>query len=204
MIRHVRSFTVSTLINIVTAVCMTGLLASQLSSCAPSPHPVSPKPPRSIDTARPVKSSSAKTTGTKSARDYQARQQQLCTQARINSLRQDLLQAQANKTAYSKHVEPEQIQPESKQQHDHTTPHHTSDTTQYSVGQGENLYSIAARKKIYNDGLLWPLIYRANRDQIKDPQQIFPGQKLTITLKHSKEEKEAARETARKSGIFLH
>lgn len=32
----------------------------------------------------------------------------------------------------------------------------------------------------YNDARLWPLIYMANRDKIKDPDLIFPGQKLTI------------------------
>jgi len=75
--------------------------------------------------------------------------------------------------------------------------------SEYRVGTGENLYAIAARPMIYGEGLLWPLIYRANRDQIKDPQQIFPGQTLSIPRNHSAEELESARETARQSGIFL-
>lgn len=75
--------------------------------------------------------------------------------------------------------------------------------TEYTVQTGENLYSIAARTNIYHEGLLWPLIYKANRDQIKDPQQIFPDQTLTITRNHSDDEKEKARETARNSGIFI-
>ncbi|MEA3464861.1 MAG: LysM peptidoglycan-binding domain-containing protein [Thermodesulfobacteriota bacterium] len=74
----------------------------------------------------------------------------------------------------------------------------------YNVDTGENLYSIAAKTNTYNEGLLWPLIYKANRDQIKDPQQIFPGQSLTIPRNNSDVEKENARETAIKSRIFLH
>jgi len=38
----------------------------------------------------------------------------------------------------------------------------------YRVGEGETLMSIAARREIYADGQLWPLLYRSNRDQIKD------------------------------------
>nr|WP_320116844.1 DUF4398 domain-containing protein [uncultured Desulfuromonas sp.] len=79
----------------------------------------------------------------------------------------------------------------------------TTPLTEYRVGTGENLYSIAARRAIYGEGLLWPLLYRANRDQIKDPQQIFPGQILSVPRNHTEEERESARETARSSGIFL-
>ncbi len=33
---------------------------------------------------------------------------------------------------------------------------------------------------VYKDARLWPLIYVANKDHIKDPDLIFPGQKLVI------------------------
>ncbi len=72
----------------------------------------------------------------------------------------------------------------------------------YRVRSGENLFAIAARRKVYGDALLWPLLYKANRDQIKDPQQIYPGQVLTIPRDVSEEEKEKARSTARESKIF--
>jgi nucleoid-associated protein YgaU len=42
------------------------------------------------------------------------------------------------------------------------------------------LWRIASYKKIYNDARLWPLIYSANQDKIKDPDLIFPGQILVI------------------------
>jgi nucleoid-associated protein YgaU len=74
--------------------------------------------------------------------------------------------------------------------------------TSYTISEGENLFNIAARRKVYGDALLWPLIYKANRDQIKNPQQIYPGQVLTIPRNVTEEEKEQARITARESTIF--
>ena len=70
------------------------------------------------------------------------------------------------------------------------------------VAAGETLGSIAARKDIYSDVLLWPLIYKANRDQIKDPKEIFPGQILVIPRDKSSEEKDAARQEARELKLF--
>ncbi len=77
-----------------------------------------------------------------------------------------------------------------------------TELTSYTVTDGENLFAIAGRRKVYRDALLWPLIYKANRDQIKDPQQIYPGQRLTIPRDVSEQEMEEARKTARESTIF--
>jgi len=74
--------------------------------------------------------------------------------------------------------------------------------TSYSVGEGETLWTISANPKVYNEGLLWPLLYQANRDQIKDPRQIFPGQALSIRRDMTKDELEEARQKARESDIF--
>ncbi len=74
--------------------------------------------------------------------------------------------------------------------------------TSYTVGDGETLWFIAAKKRVYQDAFLWPLIYRANRDQIRDPRQIYPGQNLNIPRNLSDEETKEARATARKSDIF--
>lgn len=70
------------------------------------------------------------------------------------------------------------------------------------VREGETLSNIAARQEVYGDSLLWPLVYKANRDQIKDPKQIFPGQVLTVPRDKSDTEKDAAREEARNSELF--
>lgn len=50
----------------------------------------------------------------------------------------------------------------------------------WSVRRGESLPLIASRAEVYGDRNLWPLIYRANRDQIRDPQHIWPGQILRV------------------------
>jgi NADH dehydrogenase/NADH:ubiquinone oxidoreductase subunit G len=67
----------------------------------------------------------------------------------------------------------------------------------YTVRRGETLPQIAARTEIYNDSSLWPLIYRANRDQIRDPKQLWPGQVLKIPRQFSRDE---ALEAKRYSG----
>lgn len=41
-------------------------------------------------------------------------------------------------------------------------------------------------QKVYKDASLWPLIYVANREQIKNPDLIFPGQKFKIPPKPGK------------------
>ena len=73
---------------------------------------------------------------------------------------------------------------------------------QVTVKPGESLFTIAGTGVVYNDPLLWPLLYQANRDQIKDPRQIFPGQELTIPRDVSVADMERARTIARQSTIF--
>jgi len=48
----------------------------------------------------------------------------------------------------------------------------------YVVKKGDNLSKIA--KEIYGDANGWRRIFEANRDQIKDPDLIQPGQNLKI------------------------
>jgi len=72
----------------------------------------------------------------------------------------------------------------------------------YTVGEGESLYSIAARPQVYGDPLLWPLLYKANRDQIRDPRQIYSGQVLTIPRGLSTAELDDARQKAKQSDVF--
>lgn len=43
---------------------------------------------------------------------------------------------------------------------------------------GETLWQIAAL--LTGDAYRWPELYRANRDQIKDPSLLYPGQRLAI------------------------
>lgn len=48
----------------------------------------------------------------------------------------------------------------------------------YTVVSGDSLSRIAKRE--YGDATLWPRIFDANRDQIKNPDLIHPGQVLKI------------------------
>jgi hypothetical protein len=54
----------------------------------------------------------------------------------------------------------------------------------YTVGTWrENrdcLWNIAKKPEIYNDAFAWPKIWRANMDQIKNPDVIHPGMQLSI------------------------
>ncbi len=53
-------------------------------------------------------------------------------------------------------------------------------TIDYVVVRGDNLWNIASKDDIYADPFMWPRIYRANRDDIQDPDLIYPNQTLAI------------------------
>jgi nucleoid-associated protein YgaU len=69
----------------------------------------------------------------------------------------------------------------------------------YTVGtwarNRDCLWNIAKKPKIYDNPFLWPKIWQGNRDQIKNPDVIHPGQKLKIPPKAdlTKEENRALR-----------
>ena len=72
-------------------------------------------------------------------------------------------------------------------------------TPTYTVGtwakDRDCLWNIAKKPKIYDNPFLWPKIWQGNRDQIKNPDVIHPGQKLKIPPKAdlTKEEDRALR-----------
>lgn len=47
---------------------------------------------------------------------------------------------------------------------------------EWKVYKGEYLWKIAAYPEVYGNGAKWPVIYRANKDKIKDPDLIYPNQ----------------------------
>jgi nucleoid-associated protein YgaU len=51
----------------------------------------------------------------------------------------------------------------------------------YVVVAGDSLSKIAKRE--YGNANDWPRIFEANKDVLKDPNKIFPGQKLRIPPK---------------------
>ncbi len=51
-------------------------------------------------------------------------------------------------------------------------------TQYYEVKKGDSLSKIA--EQYYGDPMLYPRIFEANKDILKDPNKIKPGQKLRI------------------------
>jgi len=60
--------------------------------------------------------------------------------------------------------------------------------TMYTVVRGDHLWGIARKSEHYGNGFAWPMIYKANRDKIKNPDLIYPKQVFSIP-KLTEEEK---------------
>lgn|GEM_PF-1397028 len=56
----------------------------------------------------------------------------------------------------------------------------TSHPSRHVVRSGESLWLICARSAVYGRGGRWRDLYKANRDRIKNPDLIYPGQELSI------------------------
>ena len=74
--------------------------------------------------------------------------------------------------------------------------------TLWTVVKGENLWGIAAEEEVYNVPEKWPLIYKANLEQITDADLIYPGQILDIPRDSSQSEIDAAINHARTRGAW--
>lgn len=73
----------------------------------------------------------------------------------------------------------------------------------YSVMQGDSLWDISGMADIYGDNFQWPLVFKANRDQIEDPDIIEIGQDLAISREFSAEEVEMAIENAKRTPRYV-
>jgi LysM repeat protein len=60
----------------------------------------------------------------------------------------------------------------------------------YTVSKGDSLWKISDKK--YMNPFMWPLIYWANKDKIKDPDLIFPGQMFKVRNDYTGVEKDDA------------
>lgn len=67
----------------------------------------------------------------------------------------------------------------------------------YTVKEGETLEEIADLPYIYNDRYQWPIIYKFNRNQVRDPNKLYKGQILKIPRNVSLNEIIKAREEAK-------
>ena len=73
----------------------------------------------------------------------------------------------------------------------------------YTVVQHDTLWGIAGKDDIYSDSFQWPLIFKANRDTIKDPDLIYPKQDFTISKGMSPEDVAHAKKMAMETPKYV-
>ena len=64
----------------------------------------------------------------------------------------------------------------------------TSSGKKYIVKRGDTLWGISSKGNIYSDSFQWPLLYKANRDEIQDPDLIEVDQELDVREDWSRSE----------------
>ncbi len=84
----------------------------------------------------------------------------------------------------------------------HTSSRNAPAAGDYQVVRGDNLWDISAKSDIYANPYQWPLIYKANKDQIKDADLIYPGQNLAINRNASANDIDAAVNYAKTRGSW--
>lgn len=70
-------------------------------------------------------------------------------------------------------------------------------TQRYVVAAGDSLWIISGRPEVYGNSYLWPLIWDANLDTLRDPNQLRTGQRLRIRTNPTVDEVVQAVERAR-------
>jgi nucleoid-associated protein YgaU len=73
---------------------------------------------------------------------------------------------------------------------------------QYTVMAGDSLWGISGKSEVYGNPYQWPLIYKANRDKIKDADLIYPGQEFAIEQSASASDIDAAVMHAKTRGAW--
>jgi hypothetical protein len=58
----------------------------------------------------------------------------------------------------------------------------------YIVQKRDCLWTIAAQPRVFGDSFEWPILFKTNRDQIQDPDLIYPRQDLRVDKGLSMEE----------------
>jgi LysM repeat protein len=72
----------------------------------------------------------------------------------------------------------------------------------YNVVRGDHLWGISSKPAIYGNPYQWPILYKANRDKIKDADLIYPGQVFTVNRDASAGEVAAAIRHAKTRGAW--
>lgn len=72
----------------------------------------------------------------------------------------------------------------------------------YTVVKGDSLWKISGKDDIYGNPYQWPLLYKANRDIIKDADLIYPGQDLSVDHSATSADIDAAIRHAKTRGAW--
>jgi hypothetical protein len=72
----------------------------------------------------------------------------------------------------------------------------------YTVSPHDTLWDIAGRSSTYGDSFQWPLIFKANRDKIQDPDLIYPQQDFEVHKAIPADEVEKARKLSSETGKY--
>ena len=86
---------------------------------------------------------------------------------------------------------------------DTPTPQSAPVVQKYTVKAGDTLWAISNQTGIYSDSFQWPEIFKTDRDQIQDPDQITPGQVLTITKDLTEQQVAQVRKLASETPTFV-
>jgi len=71
---------------------------------------------------------------------------------------------------------------------------------EHVVQFGECLWKICQEAQVYNNPLIWPIVYKANRSQIRDPDLIYPGQRFIIPRELPEDQIDGASLDAKRRG----
>ena len=74
--------------------------------------------------------------------------------------------------------------------------------SRYIVQSGDHLWGISGQEQVYGDSYQWPLLYKRNRDDIYDPDLIYPGQVLHIDREASEQQIQLAIDHAKSRGAW--
>lgn len=83
------------------------------------------------------------------------------------------------------------------------TPLPTAVPNSYVVQKGDSLWKIAGEENVLGDYFRWPLLFKANRDQIIDPDLIEPAQDLTWSSDYSVPDVEDAVSKAKETPPYV-
>ncbi len=73
----------------------------------------------------------------------------------------------------------------------------------YLVQQGDSLWTISAQPSVMGDPFRWPLLFIANRSQIKDPDLIYPHQEIAYAKNYSQMQIDEAVEKAKETPPYV-